>query len=81
MFGTIVRAAPQALFIAFLSAILARVLGPIMDFIMASESANQDDLLISGLTAASDNFIIVGLIALGVVLLARAILEAQIGGY
>lgn len=81
MFGAILRAAPQALFIALLSAVFARVLSPIIDFILQSPNADQNDLLISGLQAASDNFILVGLVALALVLLTRAVLESQIGGF
>lgn len=81
MFGAFARAAPQALFIALLAAILARVLDPILEFTLDSPNATQNDMIIAGLQAASDNFLLVGLIALAVALLARATIEASIGGY
>lgn len=81
MYGVILRAAPQALFIALLAAVLSRVLDPILEFILASPNAEESDLLISGLQAASENFILVGLIALALVIIARAVLESEIGGY
>lgn len=81
MFGVIIRAAPQALFIALLSAVLARVLDPIIEFTLESPNADENDLLISGLQAAGDNFILVGLIALALVILTRAVIESQVGAY
>lgn len=81
MFGVILRAAPQALLFALLAGVLARIVGPLLDFTLQSPNANQSDLLIAGLQAASDNFLLVGLISLAVVIIARAVLESQIGGY
>lgn len=81
MYGVILRAAPQALFIALLAAVLSRILDPILEFTLESPNAAESDLLISGLQAASENFILVGLISLALVIIARAVLESEIGGY
>jgi hypothetical protein len=79
MFGALLRAAPQALFIALLAAITSRVLDPFLSFIAAGP-AETDDLLYSGLESASENFLLVGLLALLVTLVARAVIEARVGG-
>jgi hypothetical protein len=79
MFGAVLRAAPQALFMALLAAVAARVTDPLFDF-MASGPAQSDDLLLGSLQAATDNILLVGVLALILTLLARAVIEARIGG-
>jgi len=78
MYGVLFRAGPEALFVGVLGAVFARALGPLVDVMMVE--ANQDDVLISALTAASDNFILVGIIAIMLTVLATAVLEGSVGG-
>jgi hypothetical protein len=79
MFGAVLRAAPQALFVALLAAVGARVTQPLFDF-MAAGPAESDDLLLGSLQAASDNILLVAILALVLTLIARAVVEARIGG-
>jgi len=79
MFGAVIRAAAQALFVALLAAVATRVLSPLFDF-MAAGPAQSDDLLLGSLQAASDNLLLVALLALVLTLLARAVVEARVGG-
>lgn len=79
MFGALLRAAPQALFMALLAAVAARVVAPLVDT-MTAGGAQQSDLIVGTLSAASDNMLLVGLVALLVTLVARATIEAQLGG-
>lgn len=80
MLGAFARAAPQALFIAVLAAITARATEPMTNYALNSTSASQSDPLISGLSAASDppNFLLVGVIALVLTLIGRAMVEAEL---
>lgn len=77
MYGVLVRAAPQAVFVALVSAAGSRVLQPLVD-LMLQEGA-KDDLLISGLQTASDNFVLVGILALLLTILAAAVIESRGG--
>ena len=79
MFGFIVRAAPQALLFGLLAAALSAVVDPMVDF-MTDGPATQSDLLVSALTATTDNFVLVGLAALLLTFIGRAVLEARVGG-
>jgi hypothetical protein len=79
MFGALLRAAPQALFVALLAAVGSRVATPLIDS-MTAGSAQQSDLIVGTLTAATDNFLLVGILALLITLVARATIEAQLGG-
>ena len=79
MFGAIVRAAPQALFVALLGAVTARVANPLIAQ-AAAGSATKQDTLLAGLVTLTDNFVLVGILALLLTLLARAVLEAQVAG-
>lgn len=79
MFGALLRAAPQALLIALLTAVFARVVNPLID-VMTDGPASSNDMLVSGLNSATSNFILVGLAALVLALIARAVLEARLGG-
>jgi len=78
MFGALLRAAPQALFVALLGAVTARIMEPLLA-VMVGGSATQNDMLVSGLQSATDNFVLIGVLALLVTLLARAVLEARAG--
>lgn len=78
MFGAILRAAPQALFIALLGAVLARVTDPLIDQMVAG-GAEEGDLLLKTAQAGTENAVLVGILALLVVLIARAVIEAQMG--
>lgn len=81
MYGFILRAAPQALFVALLGAITAKVVGLLAETMLAGP-ATESDLLVSGLTAVSDHYILVGIAALIVTWIGRAVLEARAGrGY
>lgn len=78
MFGAILRAAPQALFIALLGAVLARVTDPLIDQMVAG-GAEDGDLLLTAAQAGSDHAVLVGIVALLLTLIARATIEAQMG--
>jgi hypothetical protein len=78
MFGVLIRAGPQALFMALLGAILARILSPLIGF-MTAGPATEDDLLINALTAVSENYILMGVLALVITILATAVLESRAG--
>lgn len=81
MYGFILRAAPQALFVALLGAITAKVVGLLAE-VMTDGPGTQSDLLINGLLAVSDHYILVGIAALVVTWVGRAVLEARVGrGY
>jgi len=77
MFGILVRSAAEALFITLLAWVLGQVVNPLLETI-AVEAA-EDDLLYQTLTAAGENFILVGILALFVSLIARAIVEGRAG--
>jgi hypothetical protein len=79
MFGFLLRAAPQALFVALLGAVASKVLQPIIDVSLAGPATEQD-LLISSLVAVTDNFVLAGLLGLLLTLIARAVIEARLGG-
>jgi len=80
MLGAFARAAPQALFAAVIAAFLSRVMSYIMPIILDSPDASESDPLVSGLMAvsSSDNFLLVGLLALLLTLLGRAMVEAKL---
>jgi len=80
MYGVLLRAGPQALFISLMSALFARVLDPLVDVMLVDGPAQQDDMLINALTAASDNFVLIGIIALVITILGTAVIEADQGG-
>jgi len=77
MFGALLRAAPEALFIALFAAIVARVVDPLKQAALDGP-ATQSDTLIVTLSAATENFILVGLLALLLTLIARATIESQL---
>lgn len=79
MFGAVLRAAPQALFLALLAALAARITQPLFDF-MAAGPATSNDLLLGSLQAATDNMLLIGVLALLLRLIAAAVVEARIGG-
>lgn len=79
MFGALVRAAPQLLIFPLLAAALAKVMGPLVTF-MTDGPATTGDMLIVMLNGASNNFVLIGVLALFLGLLARAISEAQTPG-
>jgi hypothetical protein len=76
MFGALLRAAPQLLGIPLLAAALAKVVGPMVTF-ATNGPATQSDMLIVLMTGISDNFVLVGVLALFLTLLARAVIEAR----
>jgi hypothetical protein len=78
MFGALLRAAPQALFMALIAAVLSRILAPLVSFNL-NGPATQSDLLINTLTTVSGNSLLIGILALLVTLVARAVVEAQLG--
>lgn len=78
MYGTLIRAGLEALFIALLGAVFVAVMSPLLSAMYPA--ANEDDLLINALTAAQENFILIGIIAILVTVIATAILEGSIGG-
>jgi len=80
MYGVLLRAGPQALFISLMAALFARVLNPLVDVMLVDGPAQQDDMLINALTAASDNFVLIGIIALVITILGTAVIEADQGG-
>ena len=80
MFGGILRAAPDALFVTLIAAITSYVLAPLYSFAVASDGASETDILLWGLRTASANFLLVGLFAGLLTLLARANLESGPGG-
>lgn len=80
MFGAILRAAPQALFIALLASVSARITEPLIDFTLDNSPAAKSDMLVSGLQSATDNYLLVGIAALLLALVARAVVEARVGG-
>jgi Mg/Co/Ni transporter MgtE len=77
MLGAIARAAPGALFAAVIAAVLSRALGPLLDIMLEADAATESEPLISGLQAASNNFLLVGIIGLLLTLIGRAIVEAR----
>lgn len=64
---------------ALLAAVAARVTDPLFDF-MLDGPAKSNDLLLGSLQAATDNILLVGVLALVLTLLARAVVEARVGG-
>lgn len=78
MYGVLIRAGPGALMIALMGALAARILEPLLDMMLVE--ASQDDMLIKSVTAISENFILVGLIGLGITIVGAAVLEAKTGG-
>lgn len=79
MFGALIRAAPQLLIIPLIAAALAKILGPMVTF-MTDGPATSSDMLITLLNGASNNFVLIGVLALLMVLIARAITEARTPG-
>lgn len=78
MFGALLRGTLGAAFIVLIGAIAGRILPPLLDVMLVS--GRKDDLLISTLTIVEDNLVFVGLIAVLVAILARAVIESQAGG-
>lgn len=80
MLGAFARAAPQALFIAVLAAMTARIMDPLTTFILDSNSASKSDPLVNLLQTASDppNFLLVGVLGLILTLIGRAMVEARL---
>jgi Na+-driven multidrug efflux pump len=76
MWGALLRGALALLFIPLLGAVLGRPLAHMVDFIVAG-SATKQDLLPAMLVAVSDNWVLVGGIAIFVAVLAAAIAEAR----
>lgn len=79
MYGFILRAAPQALFIGVLAAVLSAIVDPLLTF-MTDGPATSNDLLVSSLTAVTDNFVLVGIAALALTFIGRAVIEGKLGG-
>jgi hypothetical protein len=79
MFGVLLRAAPQALFIALLAAVMAEVTNPLVDQ-MTAGGAEQSDLLVVAVQSGTENAVLVGIVGLVVTLVARATIEARLGG-
>jgi hypothetical protein len=77
MFGALLRAAPDALFVALIGAFLAKVTGPFIG-VMTSGSIQQSNQLVGWLSSVSDNAVLIGILGLVLTLLARAVVEAQV---
>lgn len=80
MFGALVRAAPSALFMALLAAVLSKVLSPMIDVMTAADGVTEQSNLVAGLISVSNNALLVGLLALLLTLIARATVEKSLGG-
>jgi len=78
MFGILVRSAAEALFVALLSWVLGQVPAPLVT-LMQDGAANQDDLLIQALNGAGEHFVLIGILALFVSIIARAVIEGKAG--
>jgi hypothetical protein len=77
MFAVFLRAAPAALFAALLGAILKTVTGPLFAF-MGPRS--EGHMLRTGLEAATQNWLTVGVLAVAVGILYGAVVESRVAG-
>jgi hypothetical protein len=77
MYGAVIRAGGEALFVALLAAVLSFALEPFITFL--GDYADQSDLLYSGLVAVSNNALFAALLGILIWLIARAVVEAQTG--
>lgn len=78
MFGWLLRAAPQILFLAFLAALLGYILEPLLGFI-TDGGAHTSSPLVEAIGAVQSNLIIVGIVGLILAGIARAVVEARMG--
>lgn len=82
MFGRIISQAPQMLYIVLLAAFLGTAMNHMLP-VMLNGAATESDPLYAGIEAAvgtPENFALVGIIALVVAFLARAVVEGNLGG-
>jgi len=78
MFGILARSAAEALFVTLLAWVLGKVVAPMVT-LMTDGAATKDDLLIQTLQGVGDNFVFVGIVALFLSIIARAIVEGRAG--
>jgi len=80
MFGVLVRAAIQGVFVALIASVLSRAMDPIVQ-IMLDGPATQNDFLISSLETASTVrvAVLLGMVALLLKIVTAAIVESRGG--
>jgi len=79
MYGVLLRAGPQALMISLMGTITTVVLSNLTEVMLAGP-ATQDNMLIKAFTGVHENFVLIGIIALALTVLATATVEAGQGG-
>lgn len=79
MFGTFVKAGVGALGVYGIALILEKFLGEVLS-IMANAPNAKSSMIYNAVSTAQNQFLLLGLVGIGTVLLVRAHVESKIGG-